>query len=33
MFVIGLLRALDFLSDGNRCIIPPTVNRLSSELG
>ncbi len=33
MFVIGLFLALVFLTDGNRCIIPPNVSRLSIELG
>ncbi len=33
MFVIGVFLALVFLTDGNCCIIPPNVSRLSIELG
>jgi len=31
VFVIGLFLALVFLSDENCCIIPPNINRLSTE--
>ncbi len=33
MFVIGVFLAVVFLTDGNCCIIPPNVSRLSAELG
>ncbi len=33
VFVISVFLASVFLTDGNRCIIPPSVSRLLIELG